>query len=130
MPFVGTDLVQISAFAEQLERPGSTFENVFSARELRTARTKPSRAEHLAGRWAVKEAFIKAWSQSMYGSPPPIARDAVDFAEIETVPDRWNRIAVVVRGEVARAVGTHRVQASISHDGDYALAVVNFWPGP
>ena len=74
---VGVDLVHIPGFSEQLARPGSTFEQVFSPLERRHAQQRRdavgsdgaasaslagSRTEHLAGRWAAKEAFIKAWS--------------------------------------------------------------------
>lgn len=128
-PSVGIDLVHIAGFREQLARPGSTFERVFSAQELRVAATKPDRALHLAGRWAAKEAFIKAWSQSLYGRPPLMGPDAVDFSEIEVIPDRWGRVALRVRGEVAAHAGRPRTSLSISHDGDYAVAVCHFDAG-
>lgn len=136
---VGVDLVHIPGFAEQLRRPGSTFEQVFSALELRhshqrrdgqeTTSTESfagTRTEHLAGRWAAKEAFIKAWSQAIYGRPPVIDPDQVNFAEIEVIPDRWGRVALQLKGEVAAAlaesVGEVALSLSISHDGDYATA--------
>ena len=119
---VGTDLVCVSEFAAQLEVPGTHFEGVFSPLELRVAASKPRRAEHLAGRWAAKEAFIKAWSQSLYGRPPVLAE--VNWAEIEVQPDAWGRVAIALHGDVARAAGTPRCSLSISHDGDYATATV------
>lgn len=123
---VGIDIVHVPAFAEQLATPGSTFDSVFSAMELRIATGKVDRATHLAGRWAAKEAFIKAWSQSIYGRPPLIGEDSVDFSEIEVRPDRWNRPALQLRGEVARLSGDPQTSISISHDGDYAVAVCQF----
>ena len=73
MQHIGVDIVHVPGFREQLERPGSRFEDVFTALELRVAARKPDRVLHLAGRWAAKEAFIKAWSQAIYGRPPVIA---------------------------------------------------------
>ncbi|WP_291313371.1 holo-ACP synthase [Corynebacterium sp. UBA2622] len=119
---VGTDIVQVSAFASQLEVPGSRFASVFTERELRTCADKPDRVSSLAARWAAKEAYIKAWSQSLYGSPPVIDPGGVDFSEIEVVPDAFGRVAVVLRGEVSR-LGPPAVSLSLSHDGDYAVAV-------
>lgn len=137
---VGVDLVHIPGFAEQLSRPGSTFEQVFSPLERRHAQTRRdaavggaansslagSRTEHLAGRWAAKEAFIKAWSQAIYGKPPVIEPDLVNFAEIEVLPDRWGRVALQLKGEVAAklqgSLGDVELALSISHDGDYATA--------
>lgn len=118
--------MHVPGFREQLERPGSRFEAVFAVGELRTAARRQDRALHLAGRWAAKEAFIKAWSQAIYGRPPLIDPDGVDFTEIEIRPDRWGRVAVELHGEVAQAVlasvGEIRTSLSISHDGDYAMA--------
>ncbi|HAT1132126.1 holo-ACP synthase [Corynebacterium striatum] len=128
---VGTDLVCISEFAQQLSVPGTRFEAVFSATELRVATRKGDsarRAEHLAGRWAAKEAFIKAWSQALYGRPPVVAENDVDWQEIEVQPDAWGRVGLVLRGHikesVAASLGDIRTSLSISHDGDYATATV------
>ncbi|AKK11738.1 holo-ACP synthase AcpS [Corynebacterium uterequi] len=124
---IGIDAVNIPAFAEQLRAPGTTFSEVFSARELRLARSRPDYAAHLAGRWAAKEAFIKAWSQRMYGTAPVMGRDDVHFCEIEVVADPWGRVAIELSGDVAEAVsgclGPVETALSISHDGDYAVAV-------
>ncbi|WP_034651534.1 holo-ACP synthase [Corynebacterium vitaeruminis] len=121
--FVGIDIVHIPTFAEQLALSGSRFADVFSPRELRVAGTKPNHEEHLAGRWAAKEAFIKAWSQAYYGRPPLVEPDRVDWAEIEVVPDRWGRTLIMPRGVILEASGIEEVQVSVSHDGDYATAV-------
>ncbi|MDO5076200.1 holo-ACP synthase [Corynebacterium sp.] len=127
---LGTDLVHIPGFAEQLAQPGSKFAAVFSAAELRRAKkyTGRRRAEHLAGRWAAKEAFIKAWSQACYGKPPVLAQEAVTWSEIEVRADAYQRVAIHLNGEIARAVadslGHVQSSLSISHDGDYAAANV------
>ena len=129
---VGTDLVHIPSFAQQLELPGTRFAQVFSGPELRVAQARglsgTARAQHLAGRWAAKEAFIKAWSQTLYAHPPVIAEEAVDWAEIEVRPDAWGRVALELRGEIARltreSLGEFSTALSISHDGDYATAIV------
>ncbi|RSZ63204.1 holo-ACP synthase [Corynebacterium hylobatis] len=126
MHHIGVDIVHVPGFREQLERPGSRFEEVFTVLELRVAGQRPDRALHLAGRWAAKEAFIKAWSQAIYGRPPLISPDLVDFREIEIQPDRWGRVAVVVRGEIKKALraslGEVTTSLSISHDGGTAVA--------
>lgn len=122
----GIDLVHIPSFAAQLTTPGSTFESVFAAQELRHAAryTGARRHEHLAGRWAAKEAFIKAWSQSLYGRPPLLPEDGVNFAEIVVVADQWGRVGLHLSGDVAAQVAPSFLSLSISHDGDYAVAHV------
>lgn len=126
MHHIGVDIVHVPGFREQLGMPGSRFEENFTALELRVAGQRPDRGLHLAGRWAAKEAFIKAWSQAIYGRPPVMSPDLVDFREIEVQPDRWGRVAVVTRGEVERTLGESlgevATSLSISHDGDTAVA--------
>lgn len=131
----GIDLVHVPSFARDLDRPGSTFAaSVFTAGERAAAARRglsgPALARHLAGRWAVKEAVVKAWSQALYAAPPPIPRDELDWREIEVVADAWGRVAVELRGRVADAAAEcfptptpPRFHVSISHDGEYAVAV-------
>lgn len=142
----GIDMVHVPSFAEDLARPGSVFvSSVFTVGERTAANRRglsgDALARHLAGRWAVKEAVIKAWSQAIYGAPPVIPRDELDWREIEVVADAWGRVAVTLHGRVRDAVvdcfatPTSSVQerangasgvdfhVSISHDGDHAIAI-------
>ena len=141
---VGLDLVHVPGLVEQVTRPGTVFaERVFTARERREARrrsedTGSTEAEHLAARWAAKEAFIQAWSQALNtraggASAPVIVPDDVDWADIEVVTDRWGRPSLRLRGAIARAVETSLGEGSgrpgawpvsLTHDGDWAAAIV------
>lgn len=118
--FVGIDLVHIPGFADQMDMPGSRFLDLFHPVELRRSLTKPNRAQHLAGCWAAKEAFVKAWSQSLYGQPPR-AQELI-WSSLCVEQDEWGRVRL--RQDVVDA----RVEISISHDGDYATAVCLFTP--
>lgn len=152
---VGVDIVDLGAFAASLAEPGTRFSGVFSPTERRqcreraeargaragTAVSSSSRrgsetaphedpvARHLAGRWAVKEAVVKAWSVALYGSPPPISPELLRWSEIETVCDAWGRPSVRLSGEVARQAAATlgegvRWNVSLSHDGGSAVAFV------
>jgi holo-[acyl-carrier protein] synthase len=119
--------------------PGTTFLNSFTPFELVEAKgdgegagvdsrsqqpsTSGRYAEHLAGKWAAKEAFIKAWSMALAPEAPPIVRDALDFSEIEVRKDKFGRPFLELHGEVSRLYGFPPPQISISHDHDYATAV-------
>ncbi len=144
---LGVDLVSLPEFAAQVREPGSAFLNgVLTPREARRVRaraaatsgTQPSSARydeavarHAGGLWAAKEAFIKAWSCALFGSPPLLGADAVDWREIEVIHDEWNRPALALHGDVAAACeeslgapSTWRALVSISHDGECAIAQV------
>jgi holo-[acyl-carrier protein] synthase len=127
---VGTDLVHVPGFGEQLTQEGSTFTGVFTDRERRdaTGPTPIATTASLAARWAAKESFIKAWSQALWGTAPPIAPDRVKWSEIEIIRDRWHRPRIRLIGEVAadfkRTCPEARIHVSLSHDGDYAQATV------
>ncbi|VTX70065.1 Holo-[acyl-carrier-protein] synthase [uncultured Actinomyces sp.] len=144
---LGVDLVSLPEFAAQVRGPGSAFLNgVLTPREARRVRTRAAAtsgaqpgsarydeavARHAGGLWAAKEAFIKAWSCALFGSPPRIGADAVDWREIEVIHDEWNRPSLALHGRVAAACeeslgmpSTWRALVSISHDGECAIAQV------
>ena len=141
---VGMDLVHVPGLAHQLTIPGTVFaERAFTARELRDAVRRADassslQAEHLAGRWAAKEAFVKAWSAAhaaAHGADAPavIAPERLDWREIEVVTDLQGRPGLRLAGAVADAVeadlgpgrsASRRWPVSITHDGDWAAAVV------
>src|SRR3982751_182540 len=57
----GIDLVEVSRIAEMLERHGERFlSRVFTPGEALHSEGRRGRAEHLAGRFAAKEAVLKA----------------------------------------------------------------------
>ncbi len=120
---VGVDVVGVSAFAEQLDQPGTRFAGVFTPGERRTAAGDPQR---LAARWAAKEAVIKAWSSTYAGRPDPLPRDRVDLREIEVRTDAWGRPTIRLHGEIARGMAAYTVLVSLSHDpaADTATAYV------
>ncbi|MGO1437179.1 MAG: holo-ACP synthase [Candidatus Corynebacterium faecigallinarum] len=137
---VGVDVVDIPSFTEQLDLPGSKFAASFSGAErrecARLAKTSGNLAQHLAARWAAKEAFYKAWTLADAGDEIPGAR--MDWAQIEVVKDRWGRpyirlhepLASIVNGALAARFGTGAAvwQLSLSHDGPVAQAfVVGEW---
>ena len=121
--FIGTDVVHVPSFASQLDQEGSTFLRAFTDREWRACAPKADRAASLAARWAAKEAYIKAWSQKLFGAPPAIDPAELNFAEIEVVQDAFGRPAIELHGDVA-ALGIPVASVSLSHDGDYAMATV------
>jgi holo-[acyl-carrier protein] synthase len=124
---IGIDLVGVESFAEQLGSVGSVFaERTFTVGELRAAGGPSGVAQHLAGRYAAKEAFVKAFSGSRPGRAPAIPD--MDWREVEVVPDVWGRPTLVLHGDLAAAVratlGEVVIHLSITHEPTMAAAVV------
>lgn len=116
---LGIDLVYVPSFAEQLARPGAWTDHVFTANERQDS---AGAVASLAARWAAKEATIKAWSESMWGSPP-VTGELVHHL-IEVVSDAWGRPRIRLHGQVAESLPDAVLNVSLSHDGDYATAIV------
>ncbi|MDO4664686.1 MAG: holo-ACP synthase [Actinomycetaceae bacterium] len=155
----GVDIVDIAAFASQLQREGSVFATVFSDKERavldlhtkqsfvfegtlattnaqgkETENTAPPLPLHasLAARWAGKEAFVKAWSALLVGRPPVIAEHDFCWEEVQVLSDVWHRPYLHFTGHLAKCLQNweHAQQVnvnwqiSLSHDGNYAIALV------
>ncbi len=117
---VGIDLVQISRIAESLDRHGERFlHRVFTDGEIAYATSAPNcTAERLAARFAAKEAAIKALG---------LAEHAMSWRDIEVLRAESGECALALTGEASRvadAAGIDTVAVSLSHEGDYAAAVV------
>lgn len=124
---IGIDLVWLEGFAAQLGTVGSAFaEQTFTAAELRSAAGPAGATAHLAGRYAAKEAFVKAFSGARPGRAP-VAPD-MDWREVEVRSDGWGRPTLVLHGAFARAVGTTlgpiTTHVSLTHEATMAAAVV------
>ncbi|PRQ10831.1 holo-ACP synthase [Corynebacterium sp. 13CS0277] len=128
VPALGVDLVHIPGVAEQLAHPGTAFLEVLSPveRRLMHQRTPARRAEFVAGRYAAKEAVVKAWEQALVGQPPVLGVEELRYAEISVEHDPWGRLIVRLAGCVAERFAAScpgcRLQVSLSHDGEYAVA--------
>jgi holo-[acyl-carrier protein] synthase len=124
---VGLDLVDVAGFAEQLGSVGSGFASVtFTRAELDAAAGSAGAGQHLAARFAAKEAFVKAWSAALAGRAPVVG--ALDWREVEVRTDPWGRPVLALHGAVAAAVaaslGPVRCHLSLTHEPTTAAAVV------
>jgi len=117
---VGIDLVQVSRIAASLDAFGERFlRRIFTPGEIAYATAAPAlTAERLAARFAAKEATIKALD---------LAERGVGWRQIEVRRDQSGACALVLHDEaaaVARAKGIDELAVSLSHEGDFATAIV------
>ena len=117
---IGIDMVRIQRFEQAMARHGERFlDRLFTVAERERFRHHPLAERHLAARFAAKEATFKAlgtgWGQGLA------------WREVEVVGGGRRPSALVFSGraqEVAARLGITRMQVSLTHDGDYALAFV------
>ena len=118
---LGMDLVHLPRIEESLRSFGERFEDrMFTPAEAAYARqgTPAQRIERLAARFAAKEAAIKALGLSEAG---------VDWRDIEVVREDDGRCSLALHGTASAALlsrGASRALVCLSHDGEYAAAVV------
>jgi holo-[acyl-carrier protein] synthase len=116
----GIDLVQISRIRESLESFGEPFrKRLFTPAELRDCAAQPAlQAQGLAARFAAKEAALKALA---------LADAGVAWTEIEVVRHADGLCHLALHGKAQAQVaarGPYRLALSLTHEGDYASAVV------
>lgn len=126
---LGLDVVAVRDFAELLETGSSFSDQVFTTDELATAAGLPGvrRDQHLAARFAAKEAFVKAWSAAAV-TESPLVPPTQTWAGVEVRTDVLGRPSLTLRGRVREAVeesvGPLHIHVSLTHEPAYAAAVV------
>jgi holo-[acyl-carrier protein] synthase len=118
---VGTDLIETKRIQESIDRYGERFlERVFTAGEIAYCmRKKKNAAESFAARFAAKEAGAKALGTG-------ISR-GITWRELEVRREASGRPTLHLSGraaELAKAMGVRRVQLSLTHSRELAMAVV------
>lgn len=115
---VGIDLVQVSRIAESLAQFGDRFlRRVFTDSEIAYATATPAQtAQRLAARFAAKEAAKKALT-----IPDDVG---IGWCDIEVVRTPSGACKLRLHGDAARLAGAAELTLSMSHEGDFATAVV------
>ena len=121
---VGIDIVAVERIAELIAHHGDRFvRRCFRTRDLHTdgndqeAVAYPT-AVFLAGRWAAKEAFLKALGTDVRGVP---------YRDIEVDRSASGPVRLVLHGRARDALakaGGSRTHLAISHEREFAVASV------
>jgi holo-[acyl-carrier protein] synthase len=115
---IGTDIIECPRIGKMIENHGELFlRRVYTDREIRYCQAKRHAIEHFAGRWAAKEAILKAIGTG---------RDhGIAWTHVEVRDRHDGRPQVLVCGvarETARKRGIGQILISISHCRTYATA--------
>ena len=108
----GIDIVDTGRIAEMLAEHGQRFlDRCFTAAEQKyCAKSEKRYVEHLAGRFAVKEAILKVLGTGWRGG--------IQWTDMQVLPDSLGRPVLELTGEaaaVAERLGIVRWHVSISH---------------
>jgi holo-[acyl-carrier protein] synthase len=119
---LGVDIAEVERVKAAIERHGEVFlRRVFTAKEREYCEKFKNKFERYAGRFAAKEAAMKAlgtgWSRG------------VRWVDVEVVREKGGRPTMALAGEagkLAEQLGVKRIALSITHTAEQALAQVIF----
>jgi holo-[acyl-carrier protein] synthase len=117
---LGTDLIETRRLQESIDRFGERFlARIFTTAEIAYCTRKKNAAESFAARFAAKEAGAKALGTG-------ISR-GVSWKEFEVQREASGRPTLHLSGrarELADTMGVKRIQVSLTHSREWAMAVV------
>ena len=116
---IGIDIVECARIGKMIEKHDDHFlARVYTPREIAyCSERRAARNQHFAGRWAAKEAVLKAlgtgWSQG------------IQWVDVEVVNQPGGKPIIELTGEaaaIAQRLGIETMLISISHCKSYATA--------
>jgi len=115
---IGTDIVETLRIAQMIERHGELFLNrVYTEHEIGYCSARKAATQHYAGRWAAKEAVLKAlgtgWARG------------IRWRDIEVRNEIGGKPFIALEGgalEVSQRLGIDEILISISHCRSHATA--------
>ncbi len=112
---LGIDLIEIKRVKTVLEKWGKRFlQRVYTPREVEYCSRKRHPETSLAGRFAAKEAVMKALGTGL--------SSGVTWKDIEVINDGKGKPEVSVHGKTKRILGKRKILISISHTKEDAIA--------
>jgi holo-[acyl-carrier protein] synthase len=116
---IGTDITECLRIARMIERHGELFiDRVYTPDEIAYCQKRRQSTQHFTGRWAAKEAILKAIGTGW--------RRGISWRDMEIRNDSSGKPVVAIRGgvqEVVEQLGVREILVSISHCHTHATAV-------
>jgi holo-[acyl-carrier protein] synthase len=116
---LGIDLVQVEKIARNLEGNPGFKAKTFSPQEVNLCERLKNSSERFAGKFAAKEAFMKAIGAGI--------RQEIWFSQIEVLNHPSGEPYIITTGkaqEIFQSLGTVNIHLSISHTSGFAIALV------
>jgi holo-[acyl-carrier protein] synthase len=116
---IGTDLIEVGRIEKKIQTNDSFKHHVFSEKEIMYCENAKNPYPHFAARWAVKEAFLKAFGVQFIGNHK--------LPEIETSHDEHGKPLINLCGKMREAFMLKyqaKIHVTITHTKEHALAFV------
>lgn len=115
---IGTDIVECTRIAKMIEKHQELFlDRVYTSGEIEYCGNRKAAVQHYAGRWAAKEAILKAMGTGW--------AKGIAWTDIEVRNEMGGQPKVRLGGgarEICEAKGIADILVSISHCDEYATA--------
>lgn len=117
---VGIDIVELARIREMLDRHGERFlRRVLAEGEEAYCRSQADPVPHVGGRWAAKEAAVKAFGTGF--------TDGIGWRDVEVVREASGQPRLRFHGRAAELIrdrGITVAHVSLAHDRSVATAIV------
>lgn len=116
---IGIDIVEVRRISRALQGGDEMAHRVFTDEELRYCRARKNQYQHFAGRFAAKEAALKALGTGW--------QEGIRWKDVEVVADELGKPVLHFQRrakEVFDASGAREVHVTITHAKEYAVAAV------
>jgi len=115
---IGTDIVECLRIAQMIERHGELFiQRVYTPAEIEYCSSRKAATQHYAGRWAAKEAVLKAMGTGWIRG--------ISWRDVEVRTNRAGKPSIALAGgarDICERDGIRDVLVSISHCRSHATA--------
>lgn len=113
---IGVDIIEVDRIEGLINRHGSSaLDRLFTAAEQAYCqRYKATAALHYAGRFAAKEAVVKALGTGF--------RKGISWHDIEILNDEQGKPHALLSPQLRSALGDPTIEVAISHCRSYAMA--------
>jgi len=119
---MGVDIAEVERIQAAIEKRGAAFlKRIYTPKEAAYCERFKNKYERFAGRFAVKEAAMKALGTGW--------QHGVRWVDLEVVREKSGRPTLAISGEagkIAARLGVKNIAVSITHTAEQALALVIF----
>lgn len=115
---IGTDIIECERINRMIQRHEDHFiKRVYTEREIRYCSDRKNLDQHFAGRWAAKEAVLKALGTGWIAG--------IAWTDVEVINELGGKPTIELHGgatEIAKEKGIREIQISITHCKSHAVA--------